>query len=81
MGQHNFAIIKDGLAAVIEVSEECIKQGVQTLFHSANLKAEPTGGLSLGAIIMDPSRFSGRKPLVIVSGGNVDSAVYKSIIS
>jgi threonine dehydratase len=81
LGTHNFPIIKDNVSSVIEVSEDCIKDGVRMLFQSANLKAEPTGGLSLGAILTDKSRFAGRKPLFVVSGGNVDNQLYISLIS
>jgi threonine dehydratase len=81
LGKHNFAIIKENLSGVIEVSEERIKEGVQILYQSANLKAEPTGGLSLGALLTAKDKFGGRRPLIIVSGGNVDNQVYSDIIA
>ncbi|MBS2005883.1 MAG: pyridoxal-phosphate dependent enzyme [Cyanobacteria bacterium SZAS TMP-1] len=80
LGQHNFAILKDGLAGVIEVSEEEIKEAVRLLYGMANLKSEPTGALGLGALLSAGEKFAGRRPLIVVSGGNVDSSVYCDII-
>lgn len=80
VGQHNWAVLKDGLAGIVEVPEENIKEGVRLLFSLANLKAEPTGALSIGALLTDPDRFRDRSVCCVVSGGNVDPQVYKEIL-
>ena len=80
VGGHNWAVLKDGLAGIVEVPEENIKEGVRLLFWLANLKAEPTGALSIGALLTDPERFRDRSVCCVVSGGNVDPQVYKSIL-
>jgi threonine dehydratase len=50
------------------------------LFELANLKAEPTGALSLAAVLQAPGRFAGKRVACIVSGGNVDSALYAQLL-
>lgn len=80
IGDNNWRILRTGLAGVIEVSEEQIGEGVRLLFLLANLKAEPTGALSLGAILADPARFKGKKVCCVVSGGNADPELYASLI-
>jgi threonine dehydratase len=80
VGVHNWAVLKDGLAGIVEVPEENIKQGVRLLFSLANLKVEPTGALSIGALLADPERFRDRSVCCVVSGGNVDPQVYKEIL-
>src|SRR4051812_40540627 len=55
LGRHNWAILQHGLAGIVEVPEERIVEGVRTLF-AANLKAEPTGALSLAAVLHEPAR-------------------------
>lgn len=81
LGKHNFPILLDGLTAAIAVSDEHIEEGMRLLFRPVNLKAEPTGALALAALLAEPELFAGRKPLVVVSGANVDAAVYARIIS
>ena len=80
VGKHNWAVLKNGLAGIVEVPEENIKEAVRLLFSLANLKAEPTGALSMGALLTDPDRFRDRSVCCVVSGGNVDPQVYKSIL-
>jgi threonine dehydratase len=80
VGQHNWAVLKNGLAGIVEVPEENIKEGVRLLFSLANLKAEPTGALSMGALLTDPDRFRDRSVCCVVSGGNVDPQVYKELL-
>jgi threonine dehydratase len=81
LGESNWAILKGGLDRIVEVPEENIWEGVKVLFELANLKAEPTGALSIGALLTEPARFQGRSVCCVVSGANVDPMVYAGMIS
>jgi threonine dehydratase len=81
VGQHNWAILEDGLAHVVEVPEETIRDGVRLLYGLANLKAEPTGALAIGALITEPDRFRNQRVCCVISGGNVDAAVYRQVLA
>jgi threonine dehydratase len=80
LGDNNWRILKDGIADIIEVPEDAIKESVRVLFRLANLKSEPTGALSLAAVMTRPETFRRAKVCCVVSGGNVDPAVYREII-
>jgi threonine dehydratase len=80
MGDRNWEILSDGLSGVIVVSEEQIKEGVRLLFALANLKAEPTGALALGAVLAEPARFKGKRVCCVISGGNADPALYAQLV-
>jgi threonine dehydratase len=80
LGDRNWEILSHGLAGVIEVTEEEIREGVRLLFALANLKAEPTGALALGAVLAEPDRFKGKRVCCIISGGNADPALYAKLI-
>lgn len=80
LGVHNWEILKDGLAGIIEVADEKIIEAVKLYFVLANLKCEPTGALSLGAILENLGEFAGKKVCLVVSGGNVDMKVYGDIL-
>lgn len=81
LGNLNWEILRNGLAGIIEVSEEKIVEAVQLYFSLANLKTEPTGALSLGAILEKSLAFSGKRICVVVSGGNVDTEIYTKIVT
>jgi threonine dehydratase len=80
LGDRNWEILREGLAGVIEVSEEQIMEGVRLLFAFANLKAEPTGALAVGAVLAEPSRFKGKRVCCVISGGNADPALYAKLV-
>ncbi|MGD9628260.1 MAG: threonine/serine dehydratase [Pyrinomonadaceae bacterium] len=80
LGKLNWPIIRDGAKDFVEVSDEKIGDAMRLYFGLVNLKSEPTGALSLGALLERPTRFQNKKVCVIVSGGNVDAAIYKELI-
>jgi threonine dehydratase len=80
VGTHNWEILKDSLAGAIEVSEDEIREAVRLCFSLANVKAEPTGAVAVAALLAQPDRFRGQRVCCVVTGGNVDPAVYLSII-
>ncbi|MCS6885325.1 MAG: pyridoxal-phosphate dependent enzyme [Acidobacteriota bacterium] len=80
LGERNFAILKNNVSGIIEVTEEAIKQSVRMLYALVNLKAEPTGALSLAAVLTKPELFVGKRVCLVVSGANVDAALYSEII-
>jgi threo-3-hydroxy-L-aspartate ammonia-lyase len=53
---------------------------VRLLFSLANLKAEPTGALAIAAVLTAPDVFRHRRVCCVVTGGNVDPAVYSAIV-
>lgn len=81
LGKLNWPIIQLGISEIIEVPDELIIDALRLYFGLANLKCEPTGALTLGAVMMRPERFVGKKVCLVVSGGNVDTAVYASLIA
>jgi threonine dehydratase len=81
LGEKNWQIIRDNIAAIIEVPEATIVQAFKALFLTANLKIEPTGALSLAAAMTAPDQFAGKTVCCIVSGGNIDPPVLHDLLS
>lgn len=80
VGKHNWAILRDSMAAIVEVPDEQIVAAVRLLFTYANLKVEPTGALAVGALLTDPARFARQRICCVISGGNVDLRVYQKLL-
>lgn len=81
LGKRNWEIIRTSIEEIIEVPDESIEEAMRLYFGMVNLKSEPTGALSLGAVLLDKARFEGMSVCVVVSGGNVDPNVYSTIIT
>ena len=80
LGGCNWKILKRSMKRIVEVPEEKITQAVRLLFEHANLKAEPTGALSVAALMTEPELFRDRLVCCVISGGNVDPAVYAQLV-
>jgi len=65
----------------VEVSEENIRAATQLLFLLENVKAEPTGALSVAALLQAQPLFAGKRICCVISGGNVDPEVYCRLVS
>jgi threonine dehydratase len=76
LGDLNWEVIRRGISDIIEVPDETTLEALRQYFLYANLKVEPTGALSLAALMTAPERFRGQRVCCIVSGGNVDPQVY-----
>lgn len=75
LGNLNWEILRQGVADILEVPDPVILSALRAYF-ALNLKVEPTGALTLGAVLAHPERFAGKRVCCIVSGGNVDPLVY-----
>src|SRR6266700_4598136 len=80
LGQLDGEILRQGIRDIIEVPDETTVEALRRYFIYANLKVEPTGALALGAVISQPERFRDKRICCVVSGGNVDPAVYAQVL-
>ena len=80
LGNLNWEIIKYEVTNIFEISEDTIAEAVRLYFGLANLKCEPTGALSLGAVLTKPEELKNKKVCLVVSGGNVDQSIYSAIL-
>jgi threonine dehydratase len=80
LGRHNWSVLQRGLSKIFEIPETDIIRAVQLLFRLANLKAEPTGALSVAALLAGPDELRDKRVCCVVSGGNVDPDRYMDLL-
>lgn len=80
IGKNNWEILRTGLKTVLEVQEQSIIAALKLLFTHANLKAEPTGAVSLAGLLEHAETFKGQRVCCVVSGGNVDPDLFKQLV-
>ena len=79
IGKHNWEILRHELKQIVEVPEKN-KTAVKLIYDHVQLKVEPTGALSLGAVLTEAKMFANKSVCCVVSGGNVDDKVFQSLI-
>jgi threonine dehydratase len=74
------AVIRAGASRVVSVSDEAIRDAMRWIFVDTHNVAEGAGAAAVAAIAADRDQLRGKRVAAIVSGGNVDAAVFASLI-
>lgn len=80
-GRLNFEYIKEYVDDFVSVSEQEIVETTRLLGQRAKLVAEPTGAVSLAALLAGKTGLQGKRVAVIISGGNVELGLLSKIYS
>jgi threonine dehydratase len=66
---------------VVTVSEDEIKAAMRAYFADTHNVAEGAGAAALAALMKERARMAGKRVGLILSGGNVDTAVYRDVLA
>jgi len=75
------AVILQGAARVVTVSEDAIREAMRWLFSDTHNVAEGAGAVALAAVGAEREHLRGKRVAAVVSGGNVDRAVFATVLS
>jgi threonine dehydratase len=75
------AAINGGAERIVEVSEGEIEAAMRIYFTDTHNVAEGAGAAALAALLKDRDKMRGRRVALILSGGNVDAAVYRRVLA
>ncbi|WP_221390947.1 threonine/serine dehydratase [Dyadobacter sp. NIV53] len=72
LGDKTFPIIREYVTDILTVSDEEIIGAMQYLWERMKIVVEPSGAVSLAAVLKNKELFRREKIGIIISGGNVD---------
>ena len=75
-----FEIIAKGAARIVAVSEDEIAEAIRIYYTTTHNLAEGAGAAPLAALLKEKHRYSGKRVGLILSGGNIDMAVFAQIL-
>ena len=79
-GEITFPINLKNCTAGIAVTDQEVCFAMKYLYDNLNVKAEPSGCVSLAAVLAGKIQCKGKKILVTISGGNVDDKDFSNYI-
>ena len=80
-GELTFKINLEHLAQGIVVTDDQVLSAMRFAFHNLKLVVEPGGAIALAALLADKSSYRNKTVLVILSGGNVDDAIFRRALN
>lgn len=75
-----FEIIKAGAARILSVSDAEIRAAMRAYYHDTHNIAEGAGAAPLAALMRERAGLRGRKAGVILTGGNIDRALFLDVL-
>lgn len=73
-----FAMIRAGVARIVTVTDDEIAAAIRAYWTDTHNLAEGAGAAPLAAALQEKSRLVGKKVGVVLSGGNIDLALFQS---
>jgi threonine dehydratase len=74
------AAIRKGADRIVAVSEAEIRDAMRIYFEDTHNIAEGAGAAPLAALLQDGAAKAGRKVGLVLSGGNVDTPLFRSVL-
>ncbi len=75
------ARIVAGAARIVRASDAGVAEAMRAYFHDTHNVAEPAGAIALAALLSERDAMRGKTVALILSGGNVDAALYVEVLS
>jgi len=75
------AVLRAGASRVVEVSDDAIREAMRWVFSDTHNVAEGAGAAAVAAVAADRERLRGKRVAAVISGGNVDTAVFAQVLA
>jgi threonine dehydratase len=79
--QESFDIYSKGAARIVAVSDDEVAEAMRLMFRATHNVAEGAGAAALAAAMQERGRLKGKQVAVVLSGGNVDTGVYRQVLA
>jgi threonine dehydratase len=74
-------IILKGAERIVTVDEDEIRAAMRHLFTDTHNIAEGAGAATLAALLKEKARMEGKRVVIVLSGGNIDRALYAEVLA
>ena len=75
------AHIRRGVKRIVTVSDDAVESALRICFSDTHNVAEGAAGAGLAAVLQEKDRLAGRRVGVVLTGGNIDRAVFARIMA
>jgi threonine dehydratase len=75
------AIIRRGVARIVEVSEDEIAEAIRIMFGATHSLAEGAGAVALAGLLKERAALEGRRAAVILTGQNFDRSMARQVFN
>lgn len=81
LGRYTFPLVLQHVDDMVTVSEDAIREALRFLLERCKLVVEPTGALTVAALLSGALEARGQQVGVVISGGNLDLAALPGLLA
>lgn len=81
LGSYTFPLVLQNVDEMVTVSEDAIREALRFLLERCKLVVEPTGALTVAALLSGALDARGKRIGAVISGGNLDLAALPNLLS
>jgi len=81
LGEINFQILSRELERIVTVSEENIIQAMRLIHEHLGMMVEPSGAVSLAALLESEIDIRDKRVGIMISGGNISTKKFDSLLA
>ena len=70
-----------GVERIVEVTDDEVEAAMRALYSDTHNVAEGAGAVALAAVLQERAAIAGRRVGIVLTGGNVDRAVFARVLS
>ncbi len=74
-------IIQRYVNEILLFNEDTIRKMIRLLWEKERQVVEGSGAISIAPIVETPKHFTGKQTVAVITGGNIDDAVFQSILA
>ena len=76
-----FELVQRYVNEILLFNEDTIKKMISLLWEKERQVVEASGAVSIAPIVETPKRFAGKQTVAVITGGNIDDAVFQEIMA
>jgi threonine dehydratase len=75
-----FELIQRYVDEILLFNEDTIKNMIRLLWEKEGQVVEASGAISIAPIVESPKRFTGKRTVAVITGGNIDEELLQSLL-
>jgi threonine dehydratase len=76
-----FELVQKYVDEILLFNEDTIRKMIRLLWEKERQVVEASGAIAIAPIVETPKRFAGKQTVAVITGGNIDDAVFQGILT
>ena len=76
-----FDLVRRYVDEILLSNEDAMKRMIRLLWEKEKQVVEASGAVSIAPIVDTPKRFTGKRTVAVITGGNIDQTIFQQVLA